>query len=561
MAKDKKKKKKKKKEKKKKKGDTEYSTSTSSKAYGKTGVSGITIGNAIDRSKDNLFIGTDYREVFSWQYERTWPEILTDLSSWHYMPFSLGLELELILAYNDGSYPDGAEMVHIMKESIRDAIKIMDQILYEGRSDFPPVPQYIVQKVLARPYFREDKEKGGVMVIRYKLPDGQAQDYVDVDSFARDGNATAVTYILELVSPPCEYVEELAFWGSTLFQLAKIILPKNVHIIASGINPGAKEYMRGLTQATHVHVGGFSNDTEKAQVYSMIRNFIPHLIALSVNSPIFNNNPTDVIKIINNRITAPNCTRSLRLHYNSSMLSSNDPRTFIPYLINTDEESANYFLQTIQKASLEDGRMQDLTPFSRHKTVEFRPMDAQLSICRNIGLALLVQTLAYKARKLLKRGTWVPDAGSDTISGNRKGAYERGLISLFRPSNIDRATLAQYDPDFAEQYLGPEDQPNRYMTHAVQRMFLYLKPELIELDYLYTPFFKPLLMSVFGEISYALAPMTESEYQLSLYDYKVKAGEEPDVLHDLIYFTLEYSKDPISHPLTGNLTLPKEMRE
>ena len=193
MAKDKKKKKKKKKEKKKKKGDTEYSTSTSSKAYGKTGVSGITIGNAIDRSKDNLFIGTDYREVFSWQYERTWPEILTDLSSWHYMPFSLGLELELILAYNDGSYPDGAEMVHIMKESIRDAIKIMDQILYEGRSDFPPVPQYIVQKVLARPYFREDKEKGGVMVIRYKLPDGQAQDYVDVDSFARDGNATAVT--------------------------------------------------------------------------------------------------------------------------------------------------------------------------------------------------------------------------------------------------------------------------------------------------------------------------------------------------------------------------------
>ena len=99
MAKDKKKKKKKKKEKKKKKGDTEYSTSTSSKAYGKTGVSGITIGNAIDRSKDNLFIGTDYREVFSWQYERTWPEILGDLSRWHYMPFSLGLELELILVF------------------------------------------------------------------------------------------------------------------------------------------------------------------------------------------------------------------------------------------------------------------------------------------------------------------------------------------------------------------------------------------------------------------------------------------------------------------------------
>ena len=187
-------------------------------------------------------------------------------------------------------------------------------------------------------------------------------------------------------------------------------------------------------------------------------------------------------------------------------------------------------------------------------------MDAQLSICRNIGLAVLIQILAYKARKLLERGTWVPDAGSPTISGNRRGAYERGLISLFKPVNIDRNNLAQYDPDFAEQYLGPENQPNRYMTHAVQRMFFYLKPELIELDYIYLPFLKPLLMSVFGQISYALAPMTEADYQLSLYDYKVRSGEEPNVLRDLIYFTMEYSKDPISHPLTGNLTLPKEMR-
>ncbi|MHA1273789.1 MAG: glutamate-cysteine ligase family protein [Promethearchaeota archaeon] len=520
---------------------------------------GITLGQVVDRSNDRLFIGTDYREVFSWQYERSWAEILSDLEHWHYMPFTLGLELELILAYSDGSYPDGTEMVHTMKEAVKEVIKIMDRYLYEGISNLPPVPSYIVQKVLARPYFREDKEKGGVMVIRYKLPEEQGKDYVDVDSFARDGNATAVTYILELVTPPCEYVEELAFWASTLFQLAKMTLPKDIHIIASGINPAAKEYMRGLTQATHVHIGGFRDDREKAQVYSMIRNFIPHLIALSVNSPIFNNKPTDTVKIINNRVTAPNCIRSLRLHYNQSMLSSNEPNTFLPYLTTADQSGAELFLRTIQKASLEDGRMQDLTPFSRQTTIEFRPMDAQLSICRNIGLAILIQALAYKARKLLERGTWVPDAGSETISRNRKGAYERGLISLFKPYNLDRARLAQYDPDFAEQYLGPENAPNRYMTHAVQRMFLYLKPELLELDYLYTPFLKPLLMSVFGEISYALAPMTEAEYQLSLYDYKVKAGEEPNVLRDLIYFTLEYSKDPISHPLTGNLTLPKEL--
>ena len=68
-------------------------------------------------------------------------------------------------------------------------------------------------------------------------------------------------------------------------------------------------------------------------------------------------------------------------------------------------------------------------------------------------------------------------------------------------------------------------------------------------------------MSVFGEVSYAAAPITEAEYQLSLYDYKVQNGEDPNILNDLIYFTIEYCKDPISHPLTGVLTLPKEMRE
>lgn len=523
--------------------------------------SGVSVGNRVDRSGDHLFIGSDYQEVHSWTYDRSWSEILSDLERWHFMPFTLGLELELILAHDDGTYPNGAEVVHTMREAVREAIKLMDQILYEGRRGIAPVPAYIVQKVLSRPFFREDKEKGGVMVIRYKLPENQGDEYVDVDSFARDGNATAVTYILELVTPPCEYVEELAFWASTLFQLAKLTLPKGLNIIASAINPAAKEYMRGLTQATHIHIGGFQSDTEKAQVYSMIRNFIPHLIALSVNSPIFNNKPTDTVKIINNRVTAPNCIRSLRLHYNSSMLSSNEPTTFLPYLTETNQAGAELFLNTIRKASIEDGRMQDITPFSRQKTVEFRPMDTQLSICRNIGLAVLIQTLAYKARKLLKKEVWVPDAGSPTISGNRKGACERGLLSLFKAIDVDRASLAKYDKDFAEQYLGPKDQPNRYMTHAVQRMFMYLKPELVELDYLYTPFLKPLLMSVFGEISYALAPMTESEYQLSLYDYKVKAGEIPNVLRDLIYFTMEYSKDPISHPLTGNLTLPKEMRE
>jgi hypothetical protein len=556
MAKDKKKKNKKEKKKKQKSGQ---STDTFSNLYakkGKAAVPGVSLGNSIDRAGDKLFLGSDYREVYI--PERPWVEMLADTEHWTPLPFTHGIEMELIIADDNGDYPPGEEMVYRMKEIVKDAIKIMDGILYEGRTDFPPVPDYIRQKVLARPWGRDDLEKGYAMDIRYALGEGS----VDIDTFARDGNVTAITYILELVTPPCVYVEELAFWASTLFLLAKATLPKDLHIIASAINPATSEYMRGVSQADHSHLGTFESEIEKIQAYCMIRNFIPHIIALTCNSPILNNKPTDVVKIINNRITAPNCVRSLRLKYNTTMLSNNDPTHFIPYLTSSDQNSQNYFLQVVQKASLEDGRFQDVFPFTDWGTIEVRISDAQISICRRIGIALLIQTMCYKARKLLKRGVWVPDAGSNTIAPNRKNAIERGLISLFRPApDLTREKLAQYDPEFADQYLGPKDQPVRYMMQAVQRMFFYLKDELKELGFLYSPFMKPILQSVFGSVSYAEPPITEAEYQLSLYDYKLKNGEDPSILYDLIYFTIQYCQDPLNNPLTGVLTLPKEMRD
>lgn len=556
MAKDKKKKEKKKKKKKESSNFSELITSGKGKkkvqAVAGTGVS---LGQSIDRSGDKLFLGTDYREIYI--PERPWSEMLADIEHWTPLPYTHGIEMELIIADDNGNYPPGDEMVFRMKEIVKDAIKIMDEVLYEGRSDFLPIPDYIRQKVLARPWGRDDLEKGYAMDIRYAL----GESYVDIDTFARDGNVTAITYILELVTPPCVYVEELAFWASTLFLLAKATLPKDLHIIASAINPGMKEYMRGVSQADHSHIGSFESDLEKIQAYCMIRNFIPHIIALSCNSPIINNKPTDVVKIINNRITAPNCVRSLRLQSNTTMLSNNDPNHFIPYLTSSDQNSQNYFLQVVQKASLEDGRFQDVFPFTDWGTIEVRISDAQISICRRIGIGMLIQAMCYKAKKLLQKGKWVPDAGSPTIAYNRKNAIERGLIALFRPQNIDRNQLAQYDPEFAEQYLGPVNQPVRYMMQAVQRMFFYLKDELRELGFLYSPFMKPLLQSVFGSVSYAEPPITEAEYQLSLYQYKLDNGENPNILYDLIYFTIQYCQDPLNNPLTGVLTLPKEMRE
>ncbi|MBY9004910.1 MAG: hypothetical protein KGD73_13120, partial [Candidatus Lokiarchaeota archaeon] len=382
-------------------GSSETKHKGKEKAHKAATPSGVQIGKQIDRSNDSLFLGTDYREIL--EPERSWAEILSDIEHWTPLPFTHGIEMELIIADDNGDYPPGDEMVFRMREIVKDAIKIMDQILYQGRADFLPVPDFIRQKVMARPWGREDLEKGYAMDIRYRLPNNVE---VDIDTFARDGNVTAVTYILELVTPPCEYAEELAYWASTLFLLAKNTLPNDLHIIASAINPATKEYMRGLSQADHSHIGSFGSDLEKIQAYCMIRNFLPHIIALTCNSPILNNQPTDVVKIVNTRITAPNCVRSLRLKNNTTMLSNNDPKHFIPYMTAGDEEAINYFLQVVQKASLEDGRFQDVFPFTDWGTIEVRISDAQISICRRIGIALLIQALCYKAVKLLQKGVW-----------------------------------------------------------------------------------------------------------------------------------------------------------
>ncbi len=499
---------------------------------------------------------------------RSWESMLADTNSWKWLPYSHGMELELVICDSEGKYLEGEKIVFILKELVTDATKAMKDIIKNQHKAFPPMPEYIRSKIKKKPYNRTDKEKGFLMCFDYEINNSNLNKVIPVDSFGRDGNVTMSTIILELVTPPCQYAEELAYWASTLFNLAKIVLPKGkngLFIMSTALNPTVKEYTAGLSHGDHHHLGSFYDDREKVQCYDMVRNFLPHLIALSVNSPMINLAPTDLIKskMIDNkpRYTAPKCIRSIRLQNNTTMLSNSaDPAKFLPYLANGDQSDKDFLLATLEKASIEDARFQDVYPFTKYGTVEVRVMDAQLSIARRIGLALLLETMFYKARKLYYSSKWVPCVNSETICFNRRNSIERGMIGLYKGVNLDHQGLAaQGDPFFADCYFGPQNKPHRFMFQAVQQMFHYFKDELVELGYLNSPFMKPLLQSVFGDISYAQPPMTEAEYQLCLYDWKVKQNETPDIVNTLIYYTGEYSKDPLQQPLTGNLNLPDYM--
>ncbi len=333
----------------------------------------------------------------------------------------------------------------------------------------------------------------------------------------------------------------------------------DLYICSTGLNPMG-EYMRGLSFGDHSHIGTFYSPLEKIQFYDMIRNFIPAAISLSVNSPLTKGKPTDEVKVVKGRYAAPNCVRSIRLLNNTSMLSSNNPARYPPYLLEDNEQTRQQFLTTVGKADFYDARFQDVYPYTDFGTIEVRIADAQLSVARRIALCCLFQVLGYKTRKILSQGRYVPGAASECLVKNREKAVRQGLFGTFTTEGIDEAQFRQYDPEFANVYLGDAGGERvRYIFQHVERMFKWLAPEIKELGY--TQFMMPLLLSVFGELPNGiLTPFTEADYQLSMYYYKQVNNMSTNIMPDLINLTKQYSMNSQAHALQGGRpNLPPEL--
>jgi len=458
------------------------------------------------------------------------------------LPFSHGIEMEIQMLDENGQFLKGDDMVFLMKKMVEQARDILIHMI-----EYENIPSIIEKKIADTPMITYNEEKGDVLTLSYKLH-GKP---IDIEIFGRDGNVAAITYILECVTPPCEYIEELVWWAQAVLLIAELVLPKELFLVSAGFNPLQQEYFRGLTFADHSHMGTFKDDYEKIKIYNMFRNFLPHILALSVNSSLMNGHPTDAIKIIGKRYACPGCVRSIRLKKNDTMLSLNDPKHYIPYM--TDPNNIDFFLNTIQKASLEDARQQDIFPYTDFGTIETRISDAQTSIARRIGIALLLQLLAFKARNMRE----VPDVGSATIVKNRVGAISRGLFSVFRTEDADSDQIASIDPNFADCYFNTE---GRLMQDAVKGMLRFIGEDksikkFFKVPLRKIPFLDPIIISVYGSVDWADPPLTEAEYQLSLYNYR--QGDAFKLLGDLVYMTHNCIVNPTYSPLNGKPNYPK----
>ncbi|MGQ0615076.1 MAG: carboxylate-amine ligase [Planctomycetaceae bacterium] len=135
----------------------------------------------------------------------------------------------------------------------------------------------------------------------------------------------------------------------------------------------------------HVHVG-LDDPESLIHVFNMARYFVPHVLALSVNSPFW-------------------CGKETGWHSYRTKVFEKFPRTGIPDSFSSFTEFQDLVRDLIRTNSIDTGKMLwwDIRPHWKYPTLEFRCPDAQLRADETIAIAALCQALVAKLYKLHKQ--------------------------------------------------------------------------------------------------------------------------------------------------------------
>ncbi len=157
---------------------------------------------------------------------------------------------------------------------------------------------------------------------------------------------------------------------------------------------GLVEDMQQIARANlifglHVHVGIPDRETA-IQVMNMARYFLPHLFALSTNSPFWNGRNTGF--------------KSYRVK-----VFERFPRTGIPDTFESLAEYNDYLALLVKTGCIDNAKKiwWDIRLHPFFDTLEFRVCDIPMRVDETIALAGLMQALVCKLHKLLKQNmTW-----------------------------------------------------------------------------------------------------------------------------------------------------------
>jgi carboxylate-amine ligase len=159
----------------------------------------------------------------------------------------------------------------------------------------------------------------------------------------------------------------------------------------------------------HVHVG-IDSDEMRIQIMNGVRAFLPHLLALSVNSPFWCGRRTGV--------------KSVR-----STIFKRFPRTQIPDFFYSWDDYAKYLELLVRTNCIDDGRKiwWDVRPHAYFKTLEFRICDIPCRADETVAIAALVQALVCKLYRLFESNLGIRGYQRAILMENKFRALKWGL--------------------------------------------------------------------------------------------------------------------------------------
>jgi carboxylate-amine ligase len=159
----------------------------------------------------------------------------------------------------------------------------------------------------------------------------------------------------------------------------------------------------------HVHVG-IEDREAQIQVMNGVRVFLPHLLALSVNSPFW-------------------CGRRSGVKSVRSTIFKRFPRTQIPDFFYSWDDYVKFVNLLVRTNCIDDGKKiwWDLRPHAYFKTLEFRICDIPTRIEETVAIAAFVQALVAKVHRLIQSNLKLRSYDRAIIAENKFRALKRGL--------------------------------------------------------------------------------------------------------------------------------------
>ncbi len=189
----------------------------------------------------------------------------------------------------------------------------------------------------------------------------------------------------------------------------------------------------------HVHVG-IDNHEQVVPLMNQLRTWLPHLLAISANSPFW-------------------CGRYTGLRSYRSIVWKRFPRNGIPNLFHSTADYDGYIADLVKTGCIDNAKKiwWDVRPHPFFKTIEFRICDMPASFEDTMALAALAQALVAKLTWLLQRNLLTGSFPSQYIEENKWRAARYGLdaqiVDFARQRNLSMRDAIHELLDFVDDVL------------------------------------------------------------------------------------------------------------